>query len=102
GVYAFEDTAEVEKLLAGMDPRSMQLVQKLALYFAIDLQRDGIDGDCVKRALALVDYRNAATRFLDPPEADNELGRLQMGVKRTLRRNGGRITYRELCRRMDN
>jgi len=90
------------EVLNGLDPRSMQLVQKLALYFAVDLEESEITFDCLERAEALVQYRNAVRKYLEPIEADNQLGRLQQEILRELKQNGGKMRYRDLCRNMGN
>jgi hypothetical protein len=79
----------------------MELVRKLALFFAVDLGLSAVDADCVERAVALLEYRNQATRFLDPIEADNQQGRLQKEIIRELRQNRGKMRYRDLCRELD-
>jgi len=88
--------------IAGIDePRSLDLLFKLALYFAVDLGLTVVDDDCMERARALVDYRNQAAKFLEPIEAENQEGRLMMEILRELRQNGGRMSYRDLCRDME-
>lgn len=99
--YEFEDPDYFSKQVAGMDPRSMALVIKLALFLAIDMGKDAIDDDIIERALALVKYRNAASTFLEPIEADNQQGRLQKEIIRELKQNGGQMTYRNLCLNLD-
>lgn len=99
--FQFADTKGYAGAVAGLDPRSMELVQKLALYFAVDLGRTEIDSDCVRRARALVDYRNQAREFVAPIEADNVEGRLQKEVIRELRQHGGKMPHRDLCRNLD-
>ena len=91
-----------EQHIAGLDdPRSLDLVKKLALYFAIDLGLGVIDEDCVERARALVDYRNQAAKFLQPIEAENAEGRLMQEIRREIRQHGGIMSHRELCRNMN-
>lgn len=51
------------------DPRSMNMVYKLALYFAVDLGRKSIDIECLERAVDLVKYRNQAIAHIAPIEA---------------------------------
>jgi tRNA A-37 threonylcarbamoyl transferase component Bud32 len=80
------------------DPRSMNMVYKFALYFAIDLGLDFIDEDCVSRALALVAYRQKAIAFLQPIEARNEEGRLLQEITREIRQQGGKMNRRDLIR----
>jgi hypothetical protein len=100
GVYQFESFEEVEKLVSGMNPRTMQMLFTLSLYFAIDLQKEKIDSDCLKRAKALTDFRDQGLLFLAPIEADNEQGRLQQEIMRELRQNKGKMPYRELCQEL--
>jgi hypothetical protein len=80
------------------DPRSMNMVYKFALYFAVDLGLSEITEDCVTRALALVDYRQKAMAFLEPIEARNDEGRLLKEIQREIRQHGGKMTTRELDR----
>ena len=101
GVFEYEDAAGAVRILNGMDPRSMQLVQMLALYFAVDLQEDCITPDCLERAEGLVKYRNAVRDYLEPIEADNQQGRIQKEILRELKQAGGKLKYRDLCLNMD-
>jgi hypothetical protein len=100
GVYDYEDYQFIQTAVDGLDPRSIGLVENLALYFAVDLGLDEIDSDCIERAKALVEYRNGVLAYLDPIEAETLQGRLQQEIIRELRRNGGKMPYRELCRNL--
>jgi len=98
--YAISDYAQdslLKKSAAFGDPRSMNMVYKFALYFAIDLGLDEIDDECIARALALVDYRQKAVAFLQPIEARNDEGRLQQEIVREIRQHGGKMTRREFA-----
>ena len=97
GVYEFASMEEVQALVTGMNPRTMQMLFALALYFAIDLGRDKIDLDCLTRAKELVAFRDQSIIFLAPIEADNEQGRMQQEITRELRQHKGKMTYRDLC-----
>jgi hypothetical protein len=99
--FQIEEPEMYARRVKGMDPRSMDMVLKLALILAVDLGLKIIDDDCVDRARALVDYRNQAAAYLEPIEADNVEGRLQKEVLRELRQNRGKLSYRELCRNLD-
>jgi len=88
----------LKKSAAFGDPRSMNMVYKFALYFAVDLNLDEIDEDCIARALALVDYRQKAVAFLQPIEAKNDEGRLLKEILREIRQNGGKMTRRDFAR----
>src|SRR6266851_676217 len=99
--FPLEDAEMFETRIKGMDPRSQNLVLKLALFFAIDLNLSVVDDDCAERACALVAYRNQAAAFLEPIEADNAEGRLQKEMLRELRQHLGRMPYREFCRNLE-
>jgi hypothetical protein len=98
--YNFASYEEVQSLVYGMNPRTMQMLFALALYFAIDLDRETIDSECVQRAKQLVDFRDQAILFLAPIEADNEQGRMQQEIIRELRQHKGKMKYRDLCREL--
>lgn len=100
-VFAYEDADRAAKTLNGLDPRSMQLVQMLALYFAVDMEEDCITIDCVERAEALVKYRQEVRAYLEPIEADTIQGRVQKEILRELKQAGGKMKYRNLCLNMD-
>jgi len=91
----------LKKSAAFGDPRSMNMVYKFALYFAIDLGLDEIDEDCIARALALVDYRQKAVQFLQPIEARNDEGRLLQEMVREIRQHGGKMTRREFVQNLN-
>lgn len=99
-VYTFLDPTHVNLATKDMGPRQQQMVLKLALYFAVDLNLSEITEDCTERAAALVNYRNDAVRFLDPIEGENQQAILQKTMTRELRRHGGRMSHREFCREM--
>jgi hypothetical protein len=101
GVFEYDSIEQVQRIASRMDARSLELVQKLALYFAVDLNRTSIDEECVERAEALVKYRIETAEFLAPIEADNEQGRLQKEIIRELQRNSGKTAHRDLCRNLD-
>ncbi len=96
GNYEYEDWNDLQSRAAGLNPRAMEMLQDLALYFAIDLNLDVIDIDAAERALALVKYRNDVMAFLSPDEGENTQARLQMAMVRELRLHHGKISYREL------
>ena len=83
-----------------MDPRSMDLVQKLCLYLCVDMG-DRHQDEHIDRALALVQYRNQAAAFLDPIEADNKQAQHQKETIRELRQHRGKMPYRQLCLNLD-
>jgi hypothetical protein len=99
--YEFDSPEDFAEKVRGLDPRSIDLVQKLALYFAIDTESSVIDDDHIERAMALAAYRNQAAKFLAPIEADNHQGRLQKEIIRELRQHRGKLSYRTLCLNLD-
>ena len=99
--YKLQDLEEVDRVIDGLDPRTQDMIFRFALWFAVDLGRDEIDNDCLHRAKKLVDFRNQAMLFLDPPTGDNRFAVLQKRMIREIRRNGGKVPYRELRRNLD-
>lgn len=99
-VFDYEYLPAAQEALKGLDPRSMELVQTLSLYFAVDLKETEITCECIERARALVDYRNSVAAYLAPIEALNEQARLQKEIRRELQRNRGQMRYRDLCRKL--
>jgi hypothetical protein len=101
GKFEFDSPEFFAQKVKGLDPRSIDLAQKLAVYFAIDMGASVIDDEHIERAMALVEYRNKAAAFLAPIEADNKEGRLQKEITRELQQNRGKISYRTLCLNLD-
>lgn len=99
--FEYTDTDEASEQMNGMNPRSMQMVENFALAFAIDLGLSKIDNDCIERAKAVVDFTDASAEHLQLIEADNKDGRLQKEIVREIRKNGGRMSYRDLCQALD-
>jgi hypothetical protein len=99
--FEFEDPEDYARRVSGLDPRSMDMVKILSLYFCIDMGADIIDSDHIERAMALVTYRNQAAAFLAPIESESKEGRLQQEILRELRQNKGKLSYRELCRSLN-
>ena len=99
--FNFQDPDWYSKRVSGMDPRSMDLVQKLCLYLCIDMGASVIEDEHIDRAIALVEYRNQAAKFLEPIEADNDAARTQKEILRELRQNRGKVRYRDLCNALD-
>jgi hypothetical protein len=99
-VFDYEDRRLVDKVVRGMNPRSIGLVEKFALYFAMDTGSNVIDADHVERAKALADYEDQVQKYLDPIEAETVLGRVQQEMTRELRFNGGKMTYRDFSRNL--
>lgn len=94
--YDYDDLTDTAAKIKGLDPCSQSLFEHLAMYFAIDLGRDCIDVDCCERALKLVEYRNAVEAYLDLFQADTKEAAIPHEIIRELRRNRGKMKYRDL------
>ena len=96
GVYDYENRLYADAKFRGLDARGLGAAERLALYFAVDLGLGAIDDECVDRARALADYRRDVLVYLDPIEAETQQGKIQQEITRELRRNGGKMPFREL------
>jgi bifunctional DNA primase/polymerase-like protein len=99
--FEFDSPDTFAQKVKGLNPRSIDLAQKLAVYFAVDMGATAIDDEHIERAIALVQYRNQAAAFLSPIEADTKEGRLQKEIIRELQQNCGKISYRAICKNLD-
>jgi hypothetical protein len=95
-VYDYEDREDAKRWFKGLDARGLAAAERLALYFAVDLGIDSVTDDCCYRARELVNYRRAVLLYLDPVEGETLQGKKQMEIVRELRRNGGKMPYRDL------
>jgi hypothetical protein len=101
-VYDYDLLSGIDETLTQFrDARDQMMLQVLSLFFAIDLGREVIDDDCVERAFKLVRYRQKSLAYLDPATSDDPIGSIMKQVIRELRRNGGKMKYRDLYRNMD-
>ena len=82
--------------------RQIHRAERFALYFAIDLGRDEIDGDCVERALALIEYEQAVKKFLriGQSDAENPEARTQGEIRFQLQQNNGTMLWNDLFKRI--
>jgi hypothetical protein len=99
GTYRFtpEATQLLEMNFNRLGNRAGIRVEKLALYFAVDLGKSEIDESCVERALAVARYEVQIKKYL---KTFNQTpgGVLQGEIVQFLRKNGGTVTERELNR----
>jgi hypothetical protein len=98
GKYQFFDKTPLQRTLAVHGPRAAVRAEKWALYFAIDLQLDEIDEDCVARGIEMVKYEEAVKDYLLTFEAKNDESAIQQGVVRLLKKNGGLMEKRNIER----
>jgi hypothetical protein len=83
-----------------IDNREGIRVMKFALGFAIDMGKTEIDEECIERGLALVKYEKDVKKYLAPFEASSIQGAIQMELITLLKKNKGRILYRDMNRAM--
>lgn len=98
GTYSIDEALleyQIEKIGGA---RNAGLVEKIALYFAIDLNKDEIDDTCIERALAIVKYGIAVKKYLHTFESLTKEGDLQQKIMYVLRKNGGAVEERDLNR----
>jgi hypothetical protein len=95
GVFVISDDTMLENI---GNARSIGLVEKIALYFAIDLGKPEIDESCIERALAIVKYGIAVKKYLRTFESNNKEAALQQKIIHTLQRKGGALEERVLNR----
>lgn len=102
GVYKITDSSPLAHAMNGsnaLENRQEIRAEKFALYFAIDLDRQEIDEDCIERGLALVEYEKSVKRKLRPNEAITKEAQIQNDiVDYLLTRENGMSTYRDLER----
>jgi hypothetical protein len=101
GVYSITDTSPLHASVAGdtgIDNRQEIRAEKFALYFAIDLDRDEIDEECIERGLALVEYERKVKKLLRPSEAFTKEAQIQNEIVDALRTAGCRMGDRDLTR----
>jgi bifunctional DNA primase/polymerase-like protein len=101
GVYSITDSSPLHASVAGdtgIDNRQEIRAEKFALYFAIDLDRDEIDEECIERGLALVEYERKVKKLLRPSEAFTKEAQIQNEIVDALRTAGCRMGDRDLTR----
>jgi hypothetical protein len=98
GTYCIEDSTQLEEKIGKIGVRGASRVEKLSLYFAVDLARDTIDNECIERAIAICDYEMAAKKYLRTFEATSREGAIQNEIIQTLQRNQGAMPKRDLER----
>lgn len=100
GVYSITDSTPLEQKINRIGNRAENRAEKLALYFAVDLDRDEIDEECIERALAIAEYEIAVKKYLKTFEATTQEGALQNEIIQLLQRSGGQVQLRDINRTM--
>jgi hypothetical protein len=101
-VFRFEDPETADAMFSGLNGnlRSENRAKAFALFFAVDLGKEEIDGICCERGIALANYAYQLNKYLEPVEADNPEARLECLIVSTLRKHKGMMSRRELKRFM--
>ncbi len=81
-------------------PRSMARAAEWAIGFAVQLGKTVADGGCVERGIALEKYNIEVKRYLNVREAETREAVLQNQIVQALMQNRGRITLRDLHKRL--
>jgi Bifunctional DNA primase/polymerase, N-terminal/Primase C terminal 1 (PriCT-1) len=95
-----ESDQQLSLALSVYSNRAVHRAERFALYFAIDLGKDEIDGDCIERALALTAYETAVKKYLriGSTDAETREATIQNEVRFHLQQSGGVGEERELYR----
>jgi len=102
GEIAYEDPDNARlKALVAVENRYANRAEKWAVALAVDLGLEEIDEDCVERACAIVEYEIAVKKYLNSYEATTREGQIQQDIRRHLERAGGRMSKRDLLRKMN-
>ena len=103
GVYKFDEVDQQLDIAGNVySNRQIHRAERFALYFAIDLEKDEIDGDCVERALALIEYEQAVKKFLRIGQSDAETpeARIQGEIRFQLQQNDGTMLWNDLFKKI--
>ena len=98
GTYQFFDKTPLQRILEVYGNRTAARAEKWALYFAIDLQLEEIDEDCVARGIEMVKYEESVKDYLLTFEAKNDEAAIQQGTLRLLKKNGGVMNKNDVIR----
>jgi len=100
--FAFEDCGHPGLLeLNDVENRFAIRAEKWAVGIAVDLGLDIVDDECVARAVDIVKYEIAVKRYLKSYEATTREGEIQMGIRRILEMARGRMSKRDLERKLN-
>jgi hypothetical protein len=98
GMFEIEDDTFLVEGIKKYGNRGADRVEKLALYFAVDLGKTKIDDGCLERAIDVMKYEAAVKRYLAVFEATNTEAVIQNQIIQTLQRNNAVMGVRELER----
>jgi hypothetical protein len=95
--YTFESIPEAQKYAAEcVSARAINLLLAFALFFAADAGKQVIDGECLRKAAAIIRYREEVYAYLAPQETRNVLAEIQMEIVDYLKKRGGQGTLKKL------
>jgi hypothetical protein len=95
-VYKFSDQTVLDNVINELGNRTHHRLEKMALFFAVDLGKDEIDDSCIDRALAVARYELKVKKYLASFETENKEAALQAEIIRLMQRSGGVVTSRQL------
>ena len=99
-VYRFADDNILDEIINELGNRGAGRVERMALFFAVDLGLDEITEGCVERAIALERYNQAVQKWLRVPETTTREGALQNELISLLMRHGGKMSWNDIDRSM--
>jgi hypothetical protein len=96
--YHLVDDTFLHEYINRLGNRTEQRLEKMALFFAVDMGKDEIDESCIERALAISKYELAVKKYLSVFESTTKEGALQQEIIQLLQRHNGVVTSRQLDR----
>jgi len=100
GTYELEYSTALEAFAEKYGNRSEIRAEEWAVAFAVQLNRDIADGECIERGIALETYNIQVKRYLNVREAETRDAVIQNHIVQILMQNGGSIELRELNKRI--
>jgi len=98
--FEVEDSMELADFGKKHGPRCMARAAEWALGFAVQMGKNIVDGGCIERGIALEQYNIEVKRYLNVREAETKEAVVQNQIVQVLMQNQGRVSLRELHKRM--
>ena len=99
-VFKYTDETFMQQASQRLENRAYIRVEKLAIYFAVDLGRDEIDSDCLERAYALAEYEQGVKKYLKTFEGVTKESLLQQEILFRVRQSPEGMTTRDINRQL--
>jgi hypothetical protein len=96
--FKFSDEMVLQAASKRLGNRAFIRVEKLAIYFAVDLGRDELDSDCCERALAVCEYEQSVKKYLKTFEGVTKESLLQQEIMFRVRQSPEGLTVRDINR----